>query len=57
MNDIIVNILKSIGPTKLTAHLGVSMFDPTREHDTGFCGLGWALMSLGHKQVDPKATR
>ena len=57
MNDIIVNILKSIGPTKLTAHLGVSMFDPTREHDTGFCGLGWALISLGHKQVDPKATR
>ena len=57
MNDIIVNILKSIGPTKLTAHLGVSMFDPTREHDTDFCRLGWPLMGLGHKQVDPKATR
>ena len=57
MNDIIVNILKSIGPTKLTAHLGVSMSDLTREYDTGFCGLGWALMGLGHKQVDSKATR
>ena len=43
MNDIIVNILKSIGPTKLTTHLGVSMFDPTREHDTDFYGLGLAL--------------
>ena len=41
--------------------VGVSMFDPTREHDTNptrvFPGQGWALMGLGHKRVDPKVTR
>ena len=47
MNDIIVNILKSIGPTKLTAHLGVSMFYPTSEPDTGFCGLELDLNGFG----------
>ena len=40
--------------------VGVSMFDPTREHDTNltwvFVGLDWALMGLGHKRVDSKAT-
>ena len=42
-------------------YIGVSMFDPTREHDTNptriFPGQGWALIGLGHKRVDPKATR
>ena len=41
--------------------LGVSMFNPTRKHDTNptwvFSGQGWTLMGLGHKQVDLKATR
>ena len=47
MNDIIVNILKSIGQTKLIAHLGVSMFDPTHEHDPGFCKLELGLNGFG----------
>ena len=37
------------------------MFDPTREHDTNltwvFAGQGCAIMGLGHKWVDPKATQ
>ena len=36
------------------------MFDLTHEHDTNktqvFVSKGWALVGLGHKKVDPKAT-
>ena len=39
----------------------VSMFDPTRKHNTNpirvFSGYGWALMGLGYKRVDSKTTQ
>ena len=49
--------------TKHSTHmpkLGVSVFDPTYEHDMNvtwvFASYGWVLAGLSYKRVDPKVT-